>query len=482
MAIVTVQGSGGNIITIPYTSTQAANAAQAALTTINGLALTPFFQQVSVTTNGVLGTPTPPAVFAGVVASTPGNLNLGILPSQYQSLIDTDSSVVAVIGGTSTNVVVSGQSAKFIFANQGPNTQVFLGGGINYISEAFNISGGTINVDASTSVLGSGAAIIDNSIGAGTNIGSGAVTVNAYANSLVNVIPGTKTTVNALAGTVVLQVSGGSTVPVTMLGAGGVGSLIDYIPTGGLGFIEPGAENVIVLDNGIQGSTSLFGGNLGGTTAPTFTGVATVFGGTGYFQGGSGGSAGTFSNFLETSTLAGAGTLVGGGGGDQLVGFGVSDSIVAGVGAETLTGGIGQRQPNGVVAPGTGIASNPGGMFLVAGPGADVINGDIGGFDTISTGTGTATISLGHSSANASIITNTIKEVGVGGSETITGFLSNPFAAHDQFLVLNGVTALIASTGTVAGSITSVAKLSDGTTVTFANTFQAVTLNNGTIA
>ncbi len=446
---VTVLGAGTSTVTIPYTSAALAAQAQAALNTISALTGAGFLQQQD--WPGGSGSAATAGLFGGEVVTIAASNNLGILPANYQSLIVTSPSVTAAIGGSGTAVVATGPNSVFVYQNQATNAQIFLGGGINFIKEAFSISAATINLDASSTVLGSGAAIIDNSVA-----GSSA-TVNAFANTLVDVIPGGNVTVNTQSGEVVLQVSGGSTVPVTINGAGGAGSQIDYIPTGGNAAINPFAENVVVLDNGVRGSTTLFGGSAS----------ATVFGGTGSFTGGSAGG-----NSLITSTLAGGATLIGGGTGDQLTSFGVGDVLIAGSGNETLVGA------NGGALLGSTVLSAAGGSQFVLGSGNDVVFGDINGSDTISTGTGSATINLGHGSTvgQASII----NEVGVGGSATINGFFTGPFANHDNFVLANGVTATITASGS-PGAVTSVANLSDGTSVTFTNAFQAVTNNGGTL-
>ncbi len=455
---VTVLGAAGTTVTIPYTSTALATQVQAALTTVSSLVTANVLTQQ----NYPGGSSTVPAgpIFTGSVVTVAANNNLGILPSNAVSLIDTSPSITAAIGAANTTVVATGPNAQFVYQNQATNANIFLAGGINYIKEAFGISAANISVDASTTVLGSGAAIIDNSVA-----GSSA-TVNAFANSLVDVIPGGNVQMNAGVGTVVLQVSGGSTIPVTITGTGGASSQIDYIPTGGNAFIQPGAESIVVLDNGIQGSTSLFGGTLGNVTAPAFTGTATVFGGTGFFQGGSAGG-----NSLTTSTLAGGATLLGGGSGDTLTAYGIGDKIVAGSGNETLIGANGQK------LLGSTVVAPSGGANFLLGSGANFLSGDISGGDTIGTGTGTATINLGHSTGPGSII----KEIGAGGSVTINGFASKPFTNNDSFVLASGVTASITSSGS-SGAVTSVATLSDGTKVTFVNAFQAITNVGGTLA
>ena len=461
---VTVLGAGQGTtpqtygtITLPYTSAALASQVQAALFTVSGLVTTGAFTQYNV----VPGPQVPSApIIGGVVDTVSGSANLGIMAPNLFSLVDASPSVLAVIGSAATTIVATGPNSQLIYQNQATNANIFIGGGNNYLKEAFNISNANISIDASSSVLGSGAAIIDGSV-----VGS-STTVNSFANTLVALIPGGSIVVNAGVGTIAAQVNGGSTVAVTINGNSGAGSTIEYLPNGGNTFILPGNENVIVINNPSAGSATLFGGNVAGLpVAPNFTGTATVNGGTGYFQGGTGGT-GTSSNQMSTSTIAGATTLIGGGSGDVLTANGQGVVLRAGVGNESLVGSV---------------AAGGGAQFFLgtgAGVGTGVVFGDQG-FDTISTGTGSATINLGHGTSFAS--GNVVKELGVGGSTTIGGFLSAPFPNKDVFVLLNGVTSSITSASGPSG-FTSVARLSDGTTVTFSNTFQAVTNVNGTIS
>lgn len=469
-----LSAQGGGTVTIPYTTASVAAAAQTALFGLSTLTALGAYPEYLVTSAAVQ-IPTV-AGFGGVIDTVSSSVNLGILNPNIASLVDNSPSVLAVIGGTATTLVANGISSTggvspLIYQNQAIGSTAFLGGGNTYFTEVFAGDSSTIYVDSISSVPGSGGgAIVDLS-----TVGT-AATINGQNNTLTNIIPGGTALFNAQgSGTVAVQVSAGATVPATIVGAGGVGSIVELAPSAGNAYIQPGSASFIYAPNpGATGSVTLYGGNIGaGPVAPTFTGTATVNGGTGYFAGGSGGSGSTI-NIMSTSTVVAATTLLGGGSGDILTGFGAGDLLIAGAGNESLLGGVSTL---------TGA-----GERLRAGSGSTFINGDAGGFDTISTGTGTATVNLGHGTTSAS--GNLIRELGVGGSTTINGFLSSPFPNHDTFVAVNGVT--VTSMTTVAGTAgagpngtagtTSTFVLSDKTSVTFSNTYQPVAFNGGTIS
>ncbi len=453
---VTVLGVLGTTVTIPYTSAVMAAGAQAALATVSKLASLGALTQQN--WPGGIGTAAAASPFGGEVVTIAASNNLGILPGNYVSLVDTSPSVTAAIGSLQTSVVASGPDAVLVYQNQASGAQIFLGGGINYITEVFAGSSATIDLDASTSVLGSGAAIVDSSTAGSSS------TVNAFANTLVDVIAGGNVVIGAGSGTIVAEVTaptGAVTIPaaVTITGNGGAGSQIDYIPNGGQAFINPFAENVVILDNGPLGSETLAGG----------AGTATVFGGEGRFTGGSAGG-----NFLISGTVNGGATLIGGGSGDYLQSYGVNNQVIAGNGAETLVGGNG-------LALLSGTATAPaGGQTFTLGSGNNVVSGDINGQDTIITGTGNAVISLGHV-GSTSTNGNLLREVGAGGTIDISGFLPSAYLGHDSFVLAAGVSATIGTAPGIASSITSTASLSDGTTVIFRNVGQAITNHGGTL-
>ncbi len=454
MANVTVLGTGGSTVNIPFASADNAAAAQAALNSVNRFIALGADDVVDIPSGTA---PLPPA--SGDFAATVGEIGQlngsaqGQLPIGYTTLINTSSNLVAYAGAEDTTLVESGGNGIFFYANTALNARVFLGGGVNDVFNAFDGTSMTVNVDGPTSPGGAGAAIIDGAYGS--------TTVNLFDGGLADVLQG-DVSVIAQPGTTVVEVSApsaGSTDVVTVSGM--AGSLINYIPGGGNAFITPGAADVIVLGSTLGGSETLFGGTAvvnGQTlTGPAFTGKATVAGGTGYFQGGSAGG-----NLLISSSVAGAATLVGGGNGDLIGAYGANDLLIAGVGNETLTGGLGSTSS----LPGSGLT------FVTGDASAqDLVVGDGGGNDTIKLGSGSATIGLGHMTAAGNGFTdvvsgNTIVEqAGIsGGNVTVNAFLPQAigFAASDVVSLNSGVTAQLA----VVGGDT-VATLSDGTKITF---------------
>jgi hypothetical protein len=454
----TVFGANLAIVAIEFGSAENAAAAQSQLSGISGLASVGALTQNSV----VAGNQVMPTTsgFGGAVDTIPATANVGVLPDTYMSLVNTSPSILAAIGGLNTTLVASGSTSELIYQNQAADAQIFLGGGINYIKEVSEFSSATVNLDGG-SVLGGGAAIIDAS-----EIGS-STTINVFANALVNIIAGGTVAVNAGAGTVVAEVSvppGSGAVPsVTITGAGGAGSQIDYIPNGGPAFINPMAENVVILDNGPAGSETLAGG----------TGAATVFGGEGRFSGGSAGG-----NALISGTVSGAATLIGGGAGDFLASYGVGNTMIAGSGDETLLGA------NGLALLGSTVVAPAGGQTFVLGAGDATVIGDLNANDTIITGTGDAVIGLNRQFALPgfnTLISSVIREGGAGGSIDIGGFLSAPFDNHDSFILAEGVTSTITSVFGAGESWNSTVVLSDGTTVVFEETTMPIVDHGGTL-
>ena len=299
----------------------------------------------------------------------------GVLPTGYGTLINTNTGLTSLVGSQSTTLVESGSSSEFVYGNNASNAQVFLGGGNNEVSNASAGSSMTVNLGGpSAPGASAAAAIVDGALGS--------TTVNVANGSLLDVLQGAVSVV-AQAGIETVEVSAptnGSTSAVTVAGVAGL--TVYYIPGGGDAFLNPGAGNIVVFNSGLGGSETLFGGTatIGGqtVTAGAFTGSATVLGGNGYFQGGSAGN-----NILQTSTLFGSATLVGGGNGDHLTAFGSGDLLVAGAGNETLSG----------------QTSGFGGNTFVTGndsTSSDYISGDSKGNDTVLLGSGSATIALQH--------------------------------------------------------------------------------------
>jgi hypothetical protein len=461
----TIPGATGTI-TIPFASGANETAAQAALNNVNKFIASGATQVVNIP-GGIGALPTPDPNFTNAVGvlvqDVVGATVEGVVPVGYSTILNANIGLTVLLGAQDTKVVESGANSTLLYGNTAQNAQVFLGGGINYIFNAWDPGSMTVNLNGPSVAGGSGAAIIDGA--------HGSTTVNLFDGSLINVLQGNVSVV-ANTGIETVEVSApdaaSTTSAVTVSGV--TGSTIYYIPGGGKAFLTPGAGNIVVFDAGLGGSETLFGGSavFGGNTltANAFTGSATVVGGNGYFQGGSAGN-----NVLLTSTVAGAATLVGGGSGDQLSGFGAGDLIIAGTGNETLLG----------------LSATGGQTFVLGNTGAqDFFIGDVNGNDTIKLGSGSATIGLQHatsviSSAFTSITSgNTIMEqpsIG-GGNITITNFIPSAvgFGTLDVVSLNAGVTVNLLQT---VGSSNTLATLSDGTTITFVGVSGAQITNHG---
>ncbi|MCX7384699.1 MAG: hypothetical protein NT133_25515 [Alphaproteobacteria bacterium] len=445
-------------IWVPFTSPANAGAAQLALEQVNAVVKSGFLAQINwAGGSGVLPAPAAPAFLGGAVVTVGGGgSNLGLIPSTYYSLSNASSAVVAAIGGANTTVV-SGNQSTLIYQNTSTAGEIYLGGGNNYIRQAFTTSAALITVDGGPSGdLGSGAAIIDATLGSST--------VRVFANALVNIIAGGAVRVEGQPGTDVIAVSGPSSVPVSVIGGAGVNLI--YIPDGGRGQIAPGAGNVIVLA-GNGGNETLYGGSatIGGVAlnADPFSGSATVFAGSGWFQGGSAGG-----NNMQTSTIPGAATLIGGGNGDVLQANAAGDLLIAGPGSAVLFASD----------------SATGGVTFVTGSGVTTVIGAVGGNNVIEFGTGASTVYGQHNVGGPGGLTgNTYFDAFAGGSNTIGDFLPgfdvfdvSASAGHPSVQSLT----FYAATGTSPfGQVGSQAILSDGTTINFINA--AVQFANGKI-
>ena len=443
---------------IPFTSPENAAAAQLAMDQVNAVVQSGFLAQVIwAGGSGVLPAPVAPAFLGGAVVTVTGGSNLGLLPAAYYALSNASTDVLAAIGGANTTVV-SGNQSTLIYRNTSANGEIYLGGGLNYISEVFDTSAARINVDGGPShILGSGAALID--------AAHGSTTVNLFPNALVNIIGGGAIEVQGMAGTEVVGIAGTSSVPARISGGAGVNLI--YTPDGGAAVINPGAGNLIVID-GTGGSETVFGGaapsGVLGQTAALFTGSSTVFAGNGYFQGGSAGG-----NFLLTSSIPGAATLVGGGVGDFLQANAAGDVLMAGPGTATLFAS----------------AAEQGGVTFITGSGASTVIGAAGGLNTIEFGSGTSTVFGQHNVGGAGGLTGNRYFIdAAGGSHRIGDFLAS-FDVFDVTASFGAPSVLslifFANAGSSPfGQAGSRAVLSDGTTIDFVNA--AVSQHGGTIS
>lgn len=421
---VTVLGADGATVTIPMASGAAAQAAQAALGVISTMV-----QQGDLTQYNYPNSP-PEAVSVGVVVTVPGLDDLGLLPSNdLDVVVNNPGNTTGFISGTAPNpTVVGGYGSSVVFLNQTQGAQVYFGGGAgNYFGEIDPNATAVVNVDGGSN-LGDGSAYIDGAMGA--------TTINLYNNALVNIMTGGGTeTVFAQSGTSAVFVSGSSTVPVTVEGLPGAN--IHYFDNGGAGFINPTTGNVTI--QGGTGTETLVGGQ----------GSATVFGGTGSFTAGSMGG-----NVLNSSTVAGATTLVGGSGGnDMLANFGVGNTLIGGSGSATLA---------------SFTSATQGGSTYDLGSGNETVFGGLGGGNTFALGAGSATIWGQHGTTGTAA--NFYSDDTDGGNITIMDFLPQ----YEGVTLLGGrslldVTYYSNSNTSPFGSVGSQAHLSDGTTIDFVN-------------
>jgi hypothetical protein len=452
---VTITGASNSTILLPFASAANAAAAQAAVAVINSFT-TAGFEQIDTTTPSAslisLPNTAPYGGGAYVTGDSGTTTFLGAMPASYSLLINASSGFTAAVGGANTEVFSSG-TGDFTYYNTSTAGEIFLGGGggVASILEGYAGAAATIGLDGQAQIDGS----------------TGSTTVNAYAGSFANIIEGAgQVSVVAQTGTSIVYVQG-SNPTTTVTVAGSAGSNIVYVPGSGSGFINPGAGSVLIADLGGTGTETLFGGNavIGGQSisAAAFTGNATVYGGLGFFEGGSEGG-----NVLLTGTVAGATTLIGGGNGDILIGYGVNDQIYAGAGNETLLGRTGSPTLGG------SVNTQVGGEFFATGAASTsstFLAGDQSGNDTIAMGGGVSTIELGHATSAATGITSTsgntlLQQAGfTTGSATITGFAAQAygFGAFDKINLLSGETATFANDG----NNNAVATLSNGSTITF---------------
>ncbi|MCW3477669.1 hypothetical protein [Limobrevibacterium gyesilva] len=451
---VTVQANVSSQILVPFTSAANAAAAQAALNAVNSLVIGGSLEQyVPTAGSGPIPNVPTPDFLGGVVDTVPASLNFGVLPNEYVSFVNGGTGLAVAIGGPLTKVVVSGADSSLLYVNQSTHGQVFLGGGNNYIANAFSTSKMAVNVDGSDSLFGS-ASVVD--------VSTGAATVNVFNHALVDIETGNATSsgtghVVVQPGTAGVMVTGSSTVPVTVSGT--AGSTTYFMANGSNGgggaFINPGAGDIVVFPGGTSSAT-LFGGTkvFGDQTitGAAFTGSATVGGASGYYEGGSAGH-----NLLKSSTVAGATTLVGGGDGDILFVSGAHDVAVTGSGQNVIIA--------------TDSTVNGGATYGVSG-GTGTVLGAQSGHNSFFLGSGNYTLAgfhdVGSGTFAGSVYNILSATVGGAGNFTIVDFLpslvsGSTTVSYDK-VELGGLTATISTSGA-----NSTAVLSDGTTITFQN-------------
>lgn len=222
--------------------------------------------------------------------------------------------------------------------------------------------------------------------------------------------------------------------------------------------INPTNSNVTVFAG--AGSETLYGtGDAGGTALNT--GNDFVNSGIGFFHGGTG------QNILESTSISGAATLIGGSttSFDALYAQGAYQVLVGGT-KTTIMDASGQSGSAASIANFTfkGVAIGAGGDLFNAAFAKQVsIYGAAGGSNTIVSGTGATTAIGNHGVAGASnTYVDGVGKIGLGGgSITISDFV----VGTDKFLLNGSTVSSVAAP--VAGSST--VTLSDGTKVTLAN-------------
>jgi hypothetical protein len=448
MSNVTVSGTDGTTVSIPWSSTDSAAIAQAALSGVTGLVGAGEMTIATYAAGDSLSSGD--LAYSGISVTVPGTTLFNSVPDNNAFLSVDGSATVAAIGGGAPTTVVSGAQSSLVYYNNSEHATILLGGGCNYIAQNADSVSAVINV-AGSATLGIGGAVID--------AHQGSATINLSSNAVVNLEAGGSNLIHARAGTELLQIGGTSTVPVTVTGASG--SQVEMLNQNSA-FIEPGAGNFILLP-GSTGTATLFGGTrtFGGTTytGHAFTGSATVLGGTGYFEGGSAGN-----NILFSSTVNGATTLIGGGNNDYLASFASGDSLVGGAGSDIMVG----------------WNTTGSGNTFISGGGSDTIFGSATGNNVIGLGADT-TLAYGQHNTIDSLTGNRYFQAKDGGTSTIGDFL----VGYDVFSLSLSSSSTGQNIGVKNiesdGSGGTRATLTDGSTITFlhaivtANDFKTTT-------
>lgn len=305
---VTVLGASKTTVTIPFNSSTNAAAAQNALNTISNMVTAGTLSQFNYPGTGSVPAPAP-SISGGVVISGSGAVDLGILPSGIVSVVDNGnhgSPGVAgtVMVGTAAPMTVAAATGGIQFLNIGPDAQVFLGGGTSFLGNAGAGTSMTVGVDGGDTHYMAWA---------------GAATINAYNDTLVQVLNGDGKTAVFANGNNLVNVVGAGTAA-SVFGIQSLGGPATP-PPGNLGFIG-GADSSTYLAPGYSNVTVAAGsGNL---TMVGGAGDALVFANHGLIDGGGG------SNYLISDSLAGATTLMSAGVNDVLIGQGAGNTYTSG--------------------------------------------------------------------------------------------------------------------------------------------------------
>lgn len=464
-ATIFTSAAGG--VLLPFNTLAAEVAAQASLDAVaNPLAQGGILQFTTITATS--GVPSLPAVaaFGGVVNRATTNENLGVIDPAYRILVNQSPAQMIAVGSTSDTTVVSGMAGSVLFANQAPASTVLLGGGNNVLSNVNAQSGMTVIADGpGGTALARGTLLLDDSAG-------GTMTVSAVGGLLVDLLAGGGEQIVGQTGTVVIlsaNPTGGQTGTAT-ISASGASTTLWVGALGARTMVTPGAGNLFVFNgvSGGEGAVTVFGGKqvIGGQTltAPAMTGQTTALGAVGYIAAGSAGGS-----ILYSGTAVAATTLLAGGVGDILFLNGVGDTAVLG------------DQQNVIMT--AGRVNFGGGVNVSLGGGSGQVFGAVDGYNSfVFSGAGAYTVSGFHDTSVFGLLPgSTYRDAatapGGAGNITITDFLPQQFTGGPVFDSFDMGSATLASLGTTdlgGGLFTDVATLSDGTMITFANTFGTV--------
>jgi hypothetical protein len=489
-SFVTIQTGASSQVVVPFSTAANVAAAQAAMDAVNNLVSLNIesIYQPNPTVPGNVTVPFAPVV-GGVVQSSDNTINYGLLPGNYNLLVNGASAATTIPGGSGTAIavggaattLVSGQNATSVFLNISTAGQAFLGGGQAVILNALNTSNMSIAMDGGVgTVFGVGMSTLIT----GDEVGGSHTTVTAGDNALIKVLDGGSTSVIDQGGTIavfadsVSGLSGAVTVSAAATAPGGTSLWVGA--EGGAVYITPGQADAFIFNpNPGTGETSatLFGGSLGSMSAANFTGHANVLGINGYLEGGSAGG-----NLMLSGTTSGAATLVAGGSGDYIWLQGANDAAILG-------------DAQNVYSEATTLVGGQQGDTFYMGGGSGTVVGARGGYNTfVFTGghgngafVGNYTVAGGHDGSvsptsagflHGSLFVDSTGGAGTG-SITITDFLPQQSVGgtvFDQFSM--GSATLVSLTSTLIGGAGSqynnTAVLSDGTTINFLNTFGQV--------
>ncbi len=351
----------------------------------------------------------------------PSTINLGYGTA---TVVADGAATVGAYGGGDTVFATSGGAA---LVSAGAGTTVYVAGTDTVAFFGPNAKVLTQN-GANLTVIGQGGQVNGTDTGSVTISAAGAMTTYQY---------------NGYAGNDYVDASAGGNNT-----AGNAGAII----------IDPTNANVTVFAG--AGSETLYGtGDAGGTALNT--GNDFVNSGIGVFHGGTG------QNILESTSLSGAATLIGGSttSFDALYAQGANQVLIGGINTAIIDAS-GQSGSAASIANFTfkGVAIGTGGDLLNAAWAKQVsIYGAAGGSNTIISGTGATTAIGNHGVAGASnIYIDGVGKNGLaGGSITVSDFM----VGTDKFLLNGSTVSSVAAP--IAGSST--VTLSDGTKVTLAN-------------